>query len=111
VKPAQKLGAHVAPLGIEFYTGSNFPASYKNQIIIAEHGSWNRTKKSGYQLSLVTLDENQKAISYKPFATGWLNPKNDDVTGRPVDLELLPDGSMLVSDDYADVIYRIYYSN
>jgi glucose/arabinose dehydrogenase len=59
----------------------------------------------------VTLDENQKAISYKPFATGWLNPKNDDVTGRPVDLELLPDGSMLVSDDYADVIYRIYYSN
>jgi glucose/arabinose dehydrogenase len=111
VKPAQKLGAHVAPLGIEFYTGNNFPASYKNQILIAEHGSWNRTKKSGYQLSVVTLDENQKAISYKPFATGWLNPKNDDVTGRPVDLELLPDGSVLVSDDYADVIYRIYYSN
>lgn len=111
VKPTQKLGAHVAPLGIEFYKGSNFPDSYKNQILIAEHGSWNRTKKSGYQLSLVTLDENQKAISYKPFATGWLNPKNDDVTGRPVDLELLPDGSVLVSDDYADVIYRIYYSN
>ena len=111
VKPAQKLGAHVAPLGIEFYTGNNFPASFKNQILIAEHGSWNRTKKSGYQLSVVTLDENQKAISYKPFATGWLNPKNDDVTGRPVDLELLPDGSVLVSDDYADVIYRIFYSN
>jgi len=111
VKPAQKLGAHVAPLGIEFYTGNNFPASYKNQILLAEHGSWNRTKKSGYQLSLVTLDENYKPVSYKPFATGWLNAKNDDVSGRPVDLEMLPDGSILVSDDYADVIYRIYYSN
>ena len=111
VNPAQKLGAHVAPLGIEFYTGNNFPGIYKNQILLAEHGSWNRTKKSGYQLSLITLDENYNVIGYKPFATGWLNPKHEDVTGRPVDLEMLPDGSMLVSDDYADVIYRIYYSN
>jgi glucose/arabinose dehydrogenase len=110
VKPAQNLGAHVAPLGIEFYTGNNFPASYKNQVLLAEHGSWNRSKKSGYQLSLVTLDENFNAIRYQPFATGWLNTTNDDVSGRPVDLEMLPDGSMLVSDDYADVIYRIYYS-
>jgi glucose/arabinose dehydrogenase len=62
-------------------------------------------------LSLITLDENYKVISYEPFATGWLNTKSDDVSGRPVDLEMLPDCSMLVSDDYADVIYRIYYSN
>lgn len=107
--PAQKLGPHTAPLGVEFYTGSMFPAEYKNQILIAEHGSWNRSKKIGYRVMLVTLDENFNATSYKPFAEGWLNESEDDVWGRPVDLEFLPDGSMLVSDDYADAIYRIYY--
>lgn len=106
--PAQKLGAHVAPLGLEFYTGNQFPASYKNQIILAEHGSWNRSRKSGYQLSLLTL-QGDKVTGYKPFASGWLDTSNDDVWGRPVDVELLPDGSMLVSDDFADVIYRISY--
>ena len=105
--PAQNLGAHVAPLGVEFYTGSMFPAKYKNQAFIAEHGSWNRSKKSGYKISLVTL-ENGKATSYRTFAEGWLN-SDETVWGRPVDLELLPDGSMLVSDDHADAIYRIYY--
>jgi len=109
VKPVQNLGAHVAPLGIEFYTGKAFPATYKNQILLAEHGSWNRSKKSGYQLSLITLDKDFNAVSYKPFAKGWLDTKTDDVSGRPVDLEQLPDGSLLVSDDYADVIYRITY--
>lgn len=108
--PVQNLGAHVAPLGLEFYTGAQFPGTYKNQILIAEHGSWNRSKKSGYQISLVTLDEQFKAVKYEPFAKGWLDPKKDDVWGRPVDLEFMPDGSMLVSDDYADVIYRISYS-
>lgn len=107
--PAQKLGPHTAPLGVEFYTGSMFPAEYKNQILIAEHGSWNRSKKIGYRVMMVTLDENFNATSYKPFAEGWLNESEDDVWGRPVDLEFLPDGSMLVSDDYADAIYRIYY--
>ena len=105
--PAQNLGAHVAPLGVEFYTGSMFPATYKNQAFIAEHGSWNRSKKSGYKISLVTL-ENGKATSYTTFAEGWLNA-DESVWGRPVDLELLPDGSMLVSDDHGDVIYRIFY--
>ena len=105
--PAQNLGAHVAPLGVEFYTGSMFPAKYKNQAFIAEHGSWNRSKKSGYKISLVTL-ENGKATSYTTFAEGWLN-SDESVWGRPVDLEIMPDGSMLVSDDHADVIYRIYY--
>ena len=105
--PAQKLGAHVAPLGVEFYTGKMFPNAYKKQILLAEHGSWNRSKKSGYRIMMVTLNAQGQATSYKPFAEGWLNPDTQDVWGRPVDLEFLPDGSMLVSDDYADVIYRI----
>ncbi|MFN7119221.1 MAG: PQQ-dependent sugar dehydrogenase [Saprospiraceae bacterium] len=108
--PVQVLGPHVAPLGLEFYTGNQFPGEYKNQILIAEHGSWNRSKKIGYRVMLVTLDANQNATSYKPFAEGWLMEDKDDAWGRPVDLELLPDGSILVSDDYANAIYRIYYA-
>lgn len=108
--PVQVLGPHVAALGMEFYTGNQFPAEYKNQVLIAEHGSWNRSKKIGYRIMMVTLDANQKATSYKPFAEGWLMPEEDDAWGRPVDLEFLPDGSMLVSDDYANAIYRIYYA-
>lgn len=105
-KPAQELGPHVAALGMEFYTGQMFPAAYHNQIFIAEHGSWNRSQKIGYRITLVKLNGNN-AVSYKTFADGWLN--GDNVSGRPVDIELLPDGSMLVSDDYADAIYRISY--
>jgi glucose/arabinose dehydrogenase len=110
IAPAQKLGPHVAPLGLEFYTGKMFPAAYKNQILVALHGSWNRTKKSGYSIMMVTLDNKNQVTSYKPFAEGWLNTESQDVWGRPVDLEFLPDGSMLVSDDYADVIYRVSYA-
>ena len=106
--PAKKLGPHVAPLGLKFYTSDQFPEQYKNQIFIAEHGSWNRSKKIGYRIMLVTLEGN-KAVSYKPFASGWLDDSNDSDWGRPVDIEWLPDGSMLVSDDHADVIYRISY--
>lgn len=106
--PAQKLGAHVAPLGLSFYTGSTFPEAYQKQLFIAEHGSWNRSKKSGYQVTLVRLDGNQ-AISHEPFASGWLNKATDEAWGRPVDVEIMSDGSMLVSDDYAGAIYRIYY--
>jgi glucose/arabinose dehydrogenase len=108
-KPAQNLGAHVAPLGLKFYTGSMFPAEYKNQIILAEHGSWNRSKKSGYKLSLVKVDKAGTATSYTNFATGWLDDATQKAWGRPVDVLLLPDGSMLVSDDQAGVIYRIVY--
>jgi glucose/arabinose dehydrogenase len=107
--PAQNLGAHVAPLGIEFYQGKQFPASYRNQILVAEHGSWNRSKKSGYVLSLLTLDSSGKVTNYTPFASGWLM-EDEEVWGRPVDLEHLPDGSLLVSDDFANAIYRISYS-
>jgi glucose/arabinose dehydrogenase len=106
--PVQNLGPHVAPLGLEFVNTDHFPASYKGHVLIAEHGSWNRSTKIGYRIMMVELDGN-KATSYKPFAEGWLNAAEDEVMGRPVDLEFLPDGSMLVSDDFADVIYRISY--
>lgn len=105
-KPKQELGPHVAALGVEFYTGSMFPAQYQNQIFVAEHGSWNRSQKIGYSISLVRLNGND-VVSYETFAGSWLN--GDNVSGRPVDIELMPDGSMLVSDDYADAIYRITY--
>jgi glucose/arabinose dehydrogenase len=106
VAPVQKLGAHVAALGMRFYTGSMFPAAYRNQIFIAEHGSWNRSKKSGYRVMLVRLKDG-KAISYEPFATGWL--QGEKPWGRPADVLVLPDGSLLVSDDHAGAIYRISY--
>lgn len=106
VPPARNLGPHVAPLGIRFYTGEQFPEAYRNQAFIAEHGSWNRSEKIGYRVMMATL-EGDKVVSYEPFAEGWL--EDGKVWGRPVAIELLPDGSMLVSDDYADAIYRIYY--
>jgi glucose/arabinose dehydrogenase len=105
-RPVQELGPHVAALGVEFYSGQMFPSEYQNQIFIAEHGSWNRNQKIGYRISLVRLEGNN-SVSYETFADGWLN--GDTVSGRPVDIELMPDGSMLVSDDYADCIYRITY--
>ena len=104
--PVQKLGPHVASLGMSFYTGQMFPKSYHNQIIIAEHGSWNRSQKIGYRLTMVKLDGN-KAVSYQPFVTGWL--QGQTAWGRPVDTLVMPDGSLLVSDDYSGTIYRITY--
>ncbi len=108
-EPAQKLGAHVAPLGMTFYTGEQFPDSYHNQILISEHGSWNRSSKVGYRITQVTLDANRQVTGYAPFATGWL--QGEQSWGRPVDLLVMPDGSMLVSDDQAGVIYRITYAS
>jgi len=108
-KPALNFGAHVAPLGLKFYTGSMFPAEYQNQLIVAEHGSWNRSKKSGYKLNLVKLDANGVATA-ETFVSGWLNEESQEVSGRPVDVLQLPDGSLLVSDDHAGRIYRITYS-
>ena len=107
VPPVQKLGAHVAALGMRFYTGNMFPSLYRKQIFIAEHGSWNRSRKSGYRISLVRLKAN-KAVSYEPFAEGWL--QGQKAWGRPVDIEHMADGSLLVSDDKAGAIYRISYT-
>lgn len=109
-KPALNFGAHVAPLGLKFYTGSMFPAEYKNQLIVAEHGSWNRSKKSGYKLNLVKFDSNGVATA-ETFVSGWLDEESQKVSGRPVDVLQLPDGSLLVSDDHAGKIYRISYDN
>lgn len=106
--PVQILGPHVAALGLRFYTADKFPAEYRNQLFIAEHGSWNRTDPIGYRVTLVKLDASGKAISYSNFAEGWLQ-SNGKVLGRPVDIEMMEDGSMLVSDDYAGVVYRIVY--
>jgi len=107
--PADKLGPHVAPLGLKFYQGSMFPESYKNQIFVAEHGSWDRSKKSGHNVSLVRV-KNNGVVGHDVFASGWLNDATQKVWGRPVDILMLKDGSMLISDDQAGVIYRVTYS-
>ena len=104
--PVLKLGAHVASLGMRFYEGKQFPASYKGAILIAEHGSWNRTKKSGYRVMTVRLNGN-KVRSYEPLITGF--EQNESAWGRPVDVQPLPDGSVLVSDDLAGAVYRVTY--
>ncbi|MBC7848190.1 MAG: sorbosone dehydrogenase family protein [Chitinophagaceae bacterium] len=107
IAPAQLLGPHVAPLGMRFYTGATFPAEYKNRIFMALHGSWNRSIPAGYSIMTATLEGN-KVSKYEPFATGFLQHEKD-VLGRPVDIQLLPDGNLLVSDDKNGVIYRIGY--
>ena len=108
VPPARNLGPHVAPLGLKFYNGNMFPNEYIGDVFIAEHGSWNRSKKIGYRITRVKIEEN-KAISYEPFIYGWLNDDEQEAWGRPVDILILDDGSMLISDDKADVIYRVSY--
>ncbi len=105
--PALKVGPHVAPLGVRFYTGKMFPAEYQNRAFIALHGSWNRSEKSGYKVMTATIRDG-KVEKYEPFIEGWLQGQSN--WGRPVDMLLLPDGSMLLSDDGADVIYRIAYA-
>ncbi len=107
VKPAVKLGAHVAAIGMRFYTGEQFPADYRGQILIAEHGSWNRSSPVGYRVMRATLEGG--GMSYQPFAEGWLQDRKP--WGRPVDVELLADGSLLVSDDIQGAIYRIKYQS
>jgi glucose/arabinose dehydrogenase len=104
--PVMNLGPHVAALGMRFYSGSMFPAEYRGQIFIAEHGSWNRADPIGYRLTLVKL-ENGTAASYQVFAEGWL--RGGEAWGRPVDVLVMDDGALLVSDDQAGAIYRIAY--
>src|SRR5438105_9204100 len=106
--PAQKFGAHVASLGMRFYTGTMFPPEYRNRIFIAEHGSWNRSRKSGYRVMQAKVEAG-KVVEYGVFAEGFLDVASDTAWGRPVDLQVMPDGSLLVSDDHAGAIYRIAY--
>jgi glucose/arabinose dehydrogenase len=107
-RPAQRVGPHVAALGMRFYEGGMFPEKYRGQIIYAEHGSWNRVNKIGYRVAMVPLDDGEPT-GVKPFITGWLRGKK--VWGRPVDVQELPDGSLLISDDHAGAIYRVTYSD
>lgn len=108
VAPTTVLGPHVAALGMTFYTGTMFPAEYRHKIIIAEHGSWNRKIPIGYRLTTVDLS-GQTTSNYQPFVSGWLGV-DYQVTGRPVDLKELPDGSLLISDDFAGSVYRLTYT-
>lgn len=107
VSPQLEIQAHAAALGMTFYDGEQFPDEYKNAIFIAEHGSWNRSEKVGYQVSVV-FSEADGTLRYEPFISGWL--VDDDVSGRPVDVLVAPDGSLLISDDKGGVVYRVRYS-
>ena len=104
VDPAVRVQAHAAVLGMSFYRGEQFPAPFSNALFVAEHGSWNRSKKVGYQVSVATFDSAGKA-TYQPFITGWL--EGQKAWGRPNDVLPTPDGGLLVSDDKAGVIYRV----
>jgi len=106
--PVKKLGAHVASLGMRFYKGNSFPPDFKNAVFIAEHGSWNRTVPIGYRVVVAKMDSSGNLSDPIPFAEGWLQ-NTTSVNGRPVDVQALPDGSLLVSDDYKGAIYRISY--
>lgn len=112
VAPAQKLGPHVAPLGIKFNTGSMFPEQFKNLAFIAEHGSWNRSQEAGHTGHKVTTVkiENGQGVAYEDFITGFLNKETNKAWGRPVDVLFLEDGSMLLSDDLTGTIYRVAYT-
>jgi len=105
-----RLGAHIAPLGMRFYTGKMFPAEYQNNIFIAMHGSWNRETKQGYNVMRVKLDDKGNA-KMQPFVEGFLTDEKADppMWGRPVDLLVMKDGSMLFSDDYNGIVYRVSY--
>ena len=105
--PELELPAHVASLGMRFYTGKMFPEKYRNGIFIAEHGSWNRSKKIGYRVTFVQMSKGRHPVKYEIFAQGWLQGESN--WGRPVDVLVMPDGALLVSDDYASAIYRITY--
>ena len=107
VDPIAELGPHVAPLGIAFYDGNVFPEKYKNSVFVALHGSWNRTKKSGYTIVFVKLDNDGNYLYQEDFISGWLS--NESAWGRPVSPFIMKDGSMLISDDKYNVIYRVSY--
>jgi glucose/arabinose dehydrogenase len=107
VKPVALLGPHSAALGMRFYTGKMFPAEYRNAAFIARHGSWNKTKKIGGDVVVAKLNKDGSVKSVEPFLTGFLN--NNEFSGRPVDVQVMKDGSLLISDDYAGAIYRVSY--
>lgn len=106
--PVANLDPHGAALGLVFYTGDMFPPAYENRLFIVQHGSWNRSEKIGYRILVLDVEPDGTVLKSDVFASGWL--QNEEAWGRPDDVFVMPDGALLVSDDYADVIYRISYS-
>jgi len=104
--PLLKTGPHVAGNGVQFYTGSMFPPEYKNRMFLAQRGAWNRTQKTGFKVMMVTLRPGD-VPKYETFAEGWLD--GDKFWGRPVYTQMMKDGSLLISDDYAGAIFRVTY--
>ena len=105
--PAQALGPHTAPVGLTFYTGEAFPSEYRGRLFVAEHGSWNRSRKIGYRVMMLELDGNE-VVSYEPFAEGWL--RDEETLGRPAYVIEDGDGNLLISDDHRGVVYRVRYT-
>lgn len=105
--PVAKLDAHGAALGLAFYTGAMFPPEYRNRLFVTQHGSWNRSKKSGYRILILDVQADGKVLNKEVFASGWL--QDEEGWGRPNDVLVMPDGALLVSDDKANVIYRVSY--
>jgi len=110
IPPAVEMQAHAADLGMSFYRGKSFPAEYQKGIFSAQHGSWNRTVPVGAQVMFTKVDDEGNAAGTEVFADGWLNKDTGEYRGRPMDIAFLPDGSMLVSDDFAGAIWRIAYA-
>jgi len=109
--PDVLLGAHVAPLQFAFYTGKQFPESYRGGAFVAEHGSWNRATRAGYQVAFVAFKDGKASADAVPFLTGLVpDPGGRNVNGRPVGVAVAPDGALLVSDDGAGVVYRVSYA-
>jgi glucose/arabinose dehydrogenase len=108
--PVTTTGPHAATMGIRFYTGSMFPAEYKNVAFIARKGSWNRTQKYGYDVVTVTSTPDGKNAKITPFITGFMDQSTNQFWGRPTYLQQLPDGSLLVSDEQMGAIYRVSYA-
>ena len=107
--PTIAIQAHSAPLGLAFYTGGQFPSDYRNDLFVAQHGSWNRRPPAPPQLLRVHF-EGGRPVSVRVFATGWQTRTGGGRWGRPVGLIVAPDGSLIVSDDDAGLLYRISYS-
>jgi glucose/arabinose dehydrogenase len=103
------MGPHTAAMGVRFYTGSMFPAEYRNAMFVARKGSWNRSKKIGFDVVTVTTDANGRNAQVKPFLTGFLNSADDSFVGRPAYIHQQPDGSLLISDEQLGAIYRVSY--
>jgi glucose/arabinose dehydrogenase len=108
--PVATMGPHTAVMGVKFYTGSMFPKDYQNVMFVARKGSWNRTKKLGFDVVTVKPSEDGKSAKITPFMTGFMDPKDDSFWGRPAYILQMPDGALLVSDEQNGAIYRVSYA-